>query len=71
MLEMKPEIRDRVMSHDKPLVAAIYNTTYNQVNKNVSKKFHPGVFNISSQLFLIGSIRIYFQFKVGMVDPAI
>ena len=36
MLEMKPEIRDRVMSHDKPLVAAIYNTTYNQVeNRHV------------------------------------
>ncbi len=31
MLEMKPEVRDRVMSHDKPLVAALYNATYNQV----------------------------------------
>ncbi len=31
VLEMKPEIKDRVMSHDKPVVNAIYNSTYNQV----------------------------------------
>ena len=31
LLEMKPEIRGRVMSHEKPVVAAIYNSTYNQV----------------------------------------
>ncbi|XP_069101965.1 cilia- and flagella-associated protein 337-like isoform X5 [Argopecten irradians] len=31
MMEMKAEIRDRIMSHDKPVIAAIYNSTYNQV----------------------------------------
>ncbi|XP_021372288.1 WD repeat-containing protein 49-like isoform X4 [Mizuhopecten yessoensis] len=31
MMEMKAEIRDRIMSHDKPVISAIYNTTYNQV----------------------------------------
>ncbi|KAJ8313468.1 hypothetical protein KUTeg_008979, partial [Tegillarca granosa] len=30
-MEMKLEIRDRVMSHDKPVLAAIYNQTFNQV----------------------------------------
>ena len=32
VIEMKPEIKDRVMSHDKPVVAAVYNSTYNQVS---------------------------------------
>ena len=31
MLEMKVEIKDRIMSHDKPIIAALYNSTYNQV----------------------------------------
>ncbi|XP_071492952.1 cilia- and flagella-associated protein 337-like [Diadema antillarum] len=31
MLEMKPEVKDRVMSHDKPVSMAIYNSTFNQV----------------------------------------
>lgn len=31
MLEMKIEIRDRVMSHERPVTAALYNTLYNQV----------------------------------------
>ncbi|XP_074661966.1 cilia- and flagella-associated protein 337-like isoform X2 [Tubulanus polymorphus] len=30
-LEMKTEVRDRVLSHEKPVVAALYNSTYNQV----------------------------------------
>ena len=28
---MKAEIRDRIMSHEKPVVAALYNKVYNQV----------------------------------------
>jgi len=31
LMEMKAEIRDRIMSHDKPVIAALYNSTYNQV----------------------------------------
>ncbi|XP_060554544.1 WD repeat-containing protein 49-like, partial [Ruditapes philippinarum] len=31
LMEMKAEIRDRIMSHEKPVVAAIYNSVYNQV----------------------------------------
>lgn len=31
LMEMKAEIKDRIMSHDKPAVAAIYNSVYNQV----------------------------------------
>ena len=31
-LEMKPEVKDRIMSHEKPVVAAIYNHVYNQVS---------------------------------------
>ncbi|GFO26515.1 WD repeat-containing protein 49 [Plakobranchus ocellatus] len=30
-LDMKTEVKDRVMSHEKPVVAAVYNTVYNQV----------------------------------------
>ena len=28
---MKAEIRDRIMSHEKPVVSALYNKVYNQV----------------------------------------
>ena len=31
LMEMKAEIRDRIMSHEKPVVAALYNKVYNQV----------------------------------------
>ena len=31
-LEFKPEVKDRIMTHDKPVVSATYNATYNQVN---------------------------------------
>lgn len=31
LMEMKAEIKDRIMSHEKPVVAALYNTVYNQV----------------------------------------
>ena len=31
VMEMKAEIKDRIMSHDKPVVAALYNSVYNQV----------------------------------------
>ncbi|XP_064645218.1 WD repeat-containing protein 49-like isoform X2 [Lineus longissimus] len=31
VMEMKPEVTDRVMSHEKPVVSALYNSTYNQV----------------------------------------
>lgn len=30
-LDMKTEVKDRVMSHEKPVVAAVYNSVYNQV----------------------------------------
>ena len=30
-MEIKPEVKDRIMTHDKPVVAAVYNDTYNQV----------------------------------------
>jgi hypothetical protein len=32
-MEMKPEVTDRVMSHEKPVMSALYNSTYNQVKK--------------------------------------
>jgi len=31
LMEMKAEIKDRIMSHDKPVVCALYNSVYNQV----------------------------------------
>ncbi|KAK6184641.1 hypothetical protein SNE40_007075 [Patella caerulea] len=31
MMEMKLEIKNRVVSHDKPVISAIYNTVFNQV----------------------------------------
>ncbi|XP_053387026.1 WD repeat-containing protein 49-like isoform X3 [Mercenaria mercenaria] len=31
LMEMKAEIKDRIMSHEKPVVAALYNSVYNQV----------------------------------------
>ncbi|WAR03587.1 WDR49-like protein [Mya arenaria] len=31
VMEMKAEIKDRIMSHDKPVVTALYNSVYNQV----------------------------------------
>jgi len=31
VLEMKHEIKDRVMSHSKPVVGVLYNRTYGQV----------------------------------------
>lgn len=33
VLEMKTEVRDRIMSHEKPVVASLYNSVYNQVHK--------------------------------------
>ena len=30
-MEIKPEVKDRIMTHDKPVVGAIYNDMYNQV----------------------------------------
>ncbi|KAL4216663.1 WD repeat-containing protein 49 [Mactra antiquata] len=30
-MEMKAEIKDRIMSHEKPVVSALYNSVYNQV----------------------------------------
>ena len=32
LLEMKAEIRDRILSHDKPVIAAIYNEKKSQVS---------------------------------------
>ena len=34
-LDMKTEVKDRVMSHEKPVVAAVYNSIYNQVRSQV------------------------------------
>ncbi|CAH1788695.1 unnamed protein product [Owenia fusiformis] len=31
LMEMKAEIRDRIMSHDRPVIGALYNQTFNQV----------------------------------------
>ena len=31
MLEIKPMIKDKVMSHDYPIVGLVYNPNYNQV----------------------------------------
>lgn len=28
---MKIEVKDRIMSHEKPIIAVLYNTVYNQV----------------------------------------
>ena len=30
---MKPEVKDRIMSHEHPVTAAIYNSKFNQVSK--------------------------------------
>jgi len=32
LLELKPAVKDRVISHDASVVAAFYNRSYNQVN---------------------------------------
>ncbi|XP_078586384.1 cilia- and flagella-associated protein 337-like [Branchiostoma floridae x Branchiostoma japonicum] len=31
LLEMKPEMKDKILSHDKPITSVLYNRTYNQV----------------------------------------
>jgi hypothetical protein len=31
MMVMKPEVKDRIMSHEHPVIAAIYNKKFNQV----------------------------------------
>ena len=31
LMVMKPEVKDRVMSHEHPVSAAIYNSKFNQV----------------------------------------
>ena len=38
---MKPEVKDRIMSHEHPVTAAIYNSKFNQVSKqtNANKVF--------------------------------
>lgn len=35
---MKPEVKDRVMSHEQPVSAAIYNSKFNQVGKDPKSK---------------------------------
>ena len=37
LLEMKAEIRDRILSHDKPVISAIYNDKKSQVSCNIIK----------------------------------
>jgi hypothetical protein len=36
LMEMKTENRDKIMSHEKPVTAAIYNSVYNQVGGAVT-----------------------------------
>ena len=31
LMVMKPEVKDRIMSHENPVTAAIYNSKFNQV----------------------------------------
>ena len=31
-MDMKTELKDRIMSHEKPVVACLYNSVYNQVS---------------------------------------
>ena len=38
LLEMKTEIKDRIMTHDKPVVAAMYNSLYNQVSHQLARR---------------------------------
>lgn len=33
MLEMRVKIRDRVFSHEKPVVGVVFNTVFNQVSR--------------------------------------
>lgn len=40
-MEMKAEIKDRIMSHEKPVVSALYNSVYNQVSV-VHFEYTPG-----------------------------
>ena len=39
MMVMKPEVKDRIVSHEHPVIAAIFNRKFNQVmqlfNRNV------------------------------------
>ena len=54
VLEMKPEIKNRIMSHDKPVVAALYNSTFNQVGAVAAILFHfttSDLFSLSQHLF--------------------
>ena len=34
---MKPEVKDRIMSHENPVTAAIYNSKFNQVARPVPR----------------------------------
>lgn len=40
LMEMKTENRDKIMSHDKPVTAAIYNSVFNQVSKQTTTENH-------------------------------
>ena len=35
---MKPEVKDRIMSHEHPVTAAIYNSKFNQVHESVNSE---------------------------------
>ena len=35
VMEMKPEVLDRVLSHDKPVTSVVYSNTYNHVSENL------------------------------------
>lgn len=35
---MKPEVKDRIMSHEHPVTAAIYNSKFNQVHEFVNSQ---------------------------------
>ena len=38
---MKPEVKDRIMSHEHPVTAAVYNSKFNQVHL-ANEKFKEG-----------------------------
>ena len=50
VLEMKPEIKDRIMSHEKPVVAALYNSLYNQVSAAAAILYNSITFGFFSLL---------------------
>jgi len=53
MLEMKIEAKNKVMSHERPVTCAIYNSLYNQVSR--ASMLVLAIFNLKS-VFDLSSI---------------